>query len=229
MSTTRGYYLLCLCNARKALSQQRLRLSRPLEVNDPFELAALGWRTREEQKRIEKFKKEVNDRLAMLCLLKGWKDPVPWSHYADRHRGVCLGFEVDTAIGEGLREISYVHAMLRADGHSGPLGALAHDVKEALKFTKFQSWSYEQELRAFVPLTKLVDEPSGDGKTLYFMPFGGQLKLREVILGPLCDRRGLLAEFKKLVATNKEPVDVHCARLGRTAIRVKVDGKFAIP
>lgn len=30
----------------------------------------------------------------MLCFSRNWRNPVQWSHYADRHRGLCLGFDV---------------------------------------------------------------------------------------------------------------------------------------
>jgi SAM-dependent methyltransferase len=47
--------------------------------------------------------------------------------------------------------------------------------------TKFESWKYEREKRMLVPLSKATRE----GR-LYFVSFGDELALAEVILGPLC-------------------------------------------
>ena len=33
----------------------------------------------------------------VLCFSRGWHNPLLWSHYGDKHRGVCLGFDVPNA------------------------------------------------------------------------------------------------------------------------------------
>ncbi|MDW9570209.1 DUF2971 domain-containing protein [Sinorhizobium meliloti] len=30
----------------------------------------------------------------IVCLSDNWQHPMMWSHYADRHRGICLAFDV---------------------------------------------------------------------------------------------------------------------------------------
>lgn len=30
----------------------------------------------------------------ILCFSKNWNNPVQWAHYADKHKGFCLGFDV---------------------------------------------------------------------------------------------------------------------------------------
>jgi len=72
-----------------------------------------------------------------------------------------------------------------------------------LRYTKFKGWEYEEELRQFVALTGLEDQ-SG----LYFRPFGDELLLREVILGPRCDIpirlvRNLVAGFSQKIVVSK--------------------------
>jgi hypothetical protein len=34
----------------------------------------------------------------MLCFSRDWHNPVQWSHYADKHRGICLGFDVPDSL-----------------------------------------------------------------------------------------------------------------------------------
>jgi hypothetical protein len=106
----------------------------------------------------------------MLCFSLTWHNPLLWSHYADRHRGLALGFDVADEI---LKPVSYV-------AKRPTLTEINPTVAQWLLFTKFVDWQYEQEVRIF---TTLQDrDPSG----LYFGKFNEQLVLREVIVGPLC-------------------------------------------
>lgn len=52
---------------------------------------------------------------------------------------------------------------------------------EPMLFTKFAHWAYEKEVRCFRPL---LDSAKSSG--LYFMDFGKELKLVEVIAGARC-------------------------------------------
>ena len=45
----------------------------------------------------------MSDRFGLLCFTKHWRNPVLWSHYADTHRGLCLGFEVDDTVSVRVR------------------------------------------------------------------------------------------------------------------------------
>jgi len=103
-----------------------------------------------------------------------------WSHYADRHRGVCLGFEVPDEL---LAAVRY-----RAKRYDADLARLwgggAEAQAEMLKVltTKYSHWRYESELRSFVRLDE-QDSESG----LYFIPFSERPSLRIVIVGHASD------------------------------------------
>jgi hypothetical protein len=99
-----------------------------------------------------------------------WHNPLLWSHYGDRHRGIALGFEVADPI---LKPVSYVE-------QRPILKKINPEVANWLLFTKYIDWRHEQEARIF---TTLTDSEPGSG--LYFGNFSEQLVLREVILGPL--------------------------------------------
>ena len=43
------------------------------------------------------YKAEVARRWGVLCFSEDKSDVLQWSHYADRHQGMCLGFDVSGA------------------------------------------------------------------------------------------------------------------------------------
>lgn len=48
-----------------------------------------------------------NKNKGLLCFSDNWKSPVMWAHYAAKHHGICLGFDVpdsgpDPLIGPGV-------------------------------------------------------------------------------------------------------------------------------
>jgi hypothetical protein len=53
--------------------------------------------------------------------------------------------------------------------------------KELVLLTKFKSWEYEKEWRVLVALDSATKEGN-----LHFWPYDDTLRLKEVILGPLC-------------------------------------------
>lgn len=107
----------------------------------------------------------------LLCFSLDWHNPLLWSHYADRHRGLALGFDVNERI---LKRVSYVKDRPVPE-------KIDFETADRLLFTKYEDWRYEQEARIY---TTLQDPDPKTG--LYFADFGEQLVLREVIAGPLC-------------------------------------------
>lgn len=124
-------------------------------------------------------KRALSEYMGLLCFSENWRNPVQWSHYAESHRGICLGFDV--APSAGMRKVRYVESRiapnLRAMKAMGE-AAVGHMLD--LLTIKFEHWQYEQEHRLFVRLND-KDEETG----LYFFDFGGDsnVKLREVIVG----------------------------------------------
>jgi hypothetical protein len=97
---------------------------------------------------------------------------------------------------------------------------LPAELQERLLVTKFQHWSYEEEVRIFVPLSKATREGA-----LHFYPFGEDLRLREVILGHLCPV-ARLKPIRDLVRALRIDAQVSKARLGFKYFEVKPDGRY---
>jgi hypothetical protein len=114
----------------------------------------------------------------MLCFSSKWSNPVQWSHYADRHRGLCLGFDVPDAL---LSSVTYCSKRLKPDpkalAEMQAEGPAAHEMMLKLVTTKFRHWRYEHEQRLFIGLEEK------DARGLYFYGFSAELVLREIIFG----------------------------------------------
>ena len=76
------------------LLNRRLRISRIMELNDPFELLAPSLRDPAKRRALQASKKERNGKTGILCFSENRDSPVMWAHYGDRYRGFCLGFDV---------------------------------------------------------------------------------------------------------------------------------------
>ncbi len=165
----RVYHFLSAVWALDDIRKRRLKISTIDQLNDPFELWCVEQRDKRLRQALRGFKGEMVERFGMICFSRHWHNPLLWSHYADKHRGICLGFEVDD---RELKPIFYAdeRPILRVP-------PTTESINELL-FTKFRDWSYEEELRNWFRL----DEREGEQ---YFYPFDSLVRLREVIVGPL--------------------------------------------
>jgi len=69
----------------------------------------------------------------LLCFSRHWHNPVLWAHYADSHKGLCLGFDVP----DGDRDVAYVERPIK-------LTHLDLSVADSMLFTKYEHWRYER-------------------------------------------------------------------------------------
>ncbi|WP_293960213.1 DUF2971 domain-containing protein [Sneathiella sp.] len=108
---------------------------------------------------------------------KEWQHPLLWSHYAESHRGMCLGFDViDDGTFSKVRYLSR-RENLKDFGYTSMNEFTETDMKKLL-FSKFNVWSYESEYRSFCTL-----EENEEDSNLYFCPFSMHMKLSEIIIG----------------------------------------------
>ncbi len=172
-ATMRVYHFLSANNALDDLRKRRIKLSEIDKLNDPFELWCSAQENRQMRKVLREWKKEVARKYGVLCFCRQWHNPVLWSHYSDKHQGMCLGFEVDEKF---LKPVIYA-------AKRTPLELPAtQETMDQLLFTKFRDWCYEEELRGWFSLDER-DASSG----YYFYSFDDKIQLREVIAGPLCE------------------------------------------
>lgn len=159
----------------QAIADRRLKISRIEQLNDPFEMLAGTQSDPKTRLASRLFREVIGERFGILCFSRDWHNPVLWSHYADRHRGLCLGFDVRD---ETAMPVRYVSRRLAADHFMAPETSEAEvrRLTGELACTKFAHWRYEQEVRSWASV-----DP--DGPNLQYSPFTDNMKLVEVIIG----------------------------------------------
>jgi len=198
----RVYHFLSAIHGLDDIRKQRLKISEIDQLNDPFELWCVSQEDHRLRRALREYKKEMTKRFGMICFCKHWHNPLLWSHYADKHRGICLGFDVDD---RGLRPVDYLEE--RSDLTMPPTKESADE----LLFSKYHDWQYEEELRNWF---KLDEREDGH----YFYPFDDFVQLREVIIGPLCATQK--EDIENALKTYQDTVTITKARLAFRTFRV---------
>ena len=160
----------------EALLRRRLKASILDDLNDPFEGRCVRFKSKLERIAWEKALKSFSLKHGLVCFSKGWSNPVLWSHYADQHRGMALGFDIANHV--PISEVAYQDTLL---DFNDIWAARKDDQWRAVQqifTTKFKHWEYEEEVRSFCDLSE-KDTVSGH----YFLDYGADLKLKEVVFG----------------------------------------------
>lgn len=157
------------------LRKSHLKIAQVADLNDPFELRCMDTSSAQNRIAYDSWRNESGHQWGLLCFSERWNDVLQWSHYADRHRGVCLGFDVTGAAGK-FGKVDYVSQKVQT-----PQKPDQEYVWRCLS-TKFSCWEYEREWRTFVTLEDDAWN-EGAGKKLYFANFGDELRIKHVILG----------------------------------------------
>lgn len=175
------YHFLPSKYAIDDLKRKRIKVSTLDTLNDPFEMMPYRRYKFKERQPYNKVFRTISKKWGFLCFSQSWYEQLLWAHYADRHTGIALGFNI-------LRD-----EILKVKYDSDPIRTklkLTNDPKDneekflSLAKVKYQEWKYEKEYRILV---KLKDcEPEIDKRTEkfnYFLKFGDRLIIKEIVLG----------------------------------------------
>lgn len=133
-----------------------------------------------------------NQRQIMLnkngvcCFSASNNEILMWSHYADSHKGFCLGFKTNTEPFSGALKVAY-----KADVPAiNPVSILLGNVESALHLmtlTKHISWRYEKEWRLLhMEADKVYGYSAGILESIYFgvlMPESQQIVIGKLLGG----------------------------------------------
>lgn len=201
----RVYHYLEAKWALDDVARRRLKLSKIDDMNDPFEFRCVCSTDPRSQSALEKTRRETVERYGVLCFSRLWDSILMWSHYGDRHKGLCLGFDVPDDI---ARPAEYLGAPQITGNLISPESAndwmeAGTDIVNRLLEGKYDGWSYEKEVRVHGRREE-IDEESGK----YFVAFSERLILKEIIAGARFSlgRKGIedaLAGYDQAVAIAK--------------------------
>ena len=133
------------------IMKQRLYAAPYFDLNDPMEgkyLYSKGSSTLDEDERA--LIKGEKEKIRICSLSRDPENELMWSHYAEGHRGVAIGVEVDGTDYE-VKPIIYdgLHVLNRNTlNQNSALDVLSH---------KINVWEYEQEERVFVKKNHFVN------------------------------------------------------------------------
>lgn len=196
------------------LSFKRLKISRFSQLNDPFELLAADLLDPRDRKALGDFKDNLNSTTGMICFSGSWGNPLLWGHYADKHSGMALGFDIPD---EYLTPVHYTtqRAKVEFDQETRTI-VDGSRLTDRLLRTKFVDWKYEDEKRMFVDL-----DPNSQEGGNHFMEFSESIVLREVILGLKCDLP--VSRIRQLLKDEPSPVKVLKAGMALRAFKIIED------
>jgi hypothetical protein len=205
------YHMTSASSCLKILKARKLKVSLFDDLNDPFELLAIS--TGEKMARIllKHMKKELTKKNGLLCFSSTWQEPLLWAHYGEKHKGVCLGFEIADRLPQ---KVKYVSERLqhKFSTETSPISSKAAALIRESLFTKHDGWKYEKEWRIFTDLA----EQANDGR--YYAPFSDELILKEIIVGDRCALT--LSSIAKLLDRNAPQVTIRAARAAFTSFSV---------
>ena len=208
------YHFLPYEYAVNSMEERKIKVSLVDQLNDPFELLPnIRFEGRSIRKPYHDIRRSISKRYGLLCFSKTWSEPLLWGHYADKHHGVALGFEVSkepisvTYSSDGKRP----HIDLSNDNSGNDKQFLD------LARVKHKTWEYEQEHRLIVELSD-CEKTAGN----YYLPFESLLNIKEVILGAKSDYKKDLDRLKKL--GKGCGAKIIPTRLSWSEYRVQMDG-----
>jgi len=172
------YYLfLSSKNAINNLEGRMIKVSRIKKTNDLFELKPYLRFDKDKRREIEGLRKKVANTYGMACFSSYWQEPIMWGHYADRNRGIVLGFKVNPKRYD-IRRVDYPKRRVRTNPNF-PLDITPIDYINTVGFIKYKGWSYEREHRFFVKLDECIKIKGNN-----FLKLDNDLVLKKVIVGP---------------------------------------------
>jgi hypothetical protein len=186
MNKNKYYHFLSAENAIEDLDMGQIKIATIKDINDPFELLP-GLREHKEyekRKPYYKIRKEISKKYGLISFSDNWEDPLLWGHYAKKHRGIAIRFEI---LKDKVLRINYVGKEKRPKFDLTDNPKRNEELFLKLFKIKYESWSYENESRILVKLEDCIRDPLKGNKP--FLSFSGRLKVKEIVLGVKFDKQ----------------------------------------
>ena len=213
MSETKQFYYFTLTKyALEAVRNRQLKATELNKANDPYELLPFQLNDGNFDVIAQRVRDDFTKYIKMVCFSKTYKNPSLWGHYADKCKGVCLGFDIEVYKDDedidpvlNIRKIKYKKNrpdMLEFgfDKSSG-MPVNTKGMTYTIFYVKSHHWEHEKEWR----LMGIADSLKLDSTGMYFFPFADRLKLREILIGFRCEEEDIERSFERLIADDRYP------------------------
>ena len=207
------------------LPERRMKLSMVDELNDPFELLSAQLTSKDMRKLSNALHEHWTKTKGVLCFSDSMRSPLMWAHYADKHNGMCLGFDIPATPEDWdnslIRPMMYEPSRLKFE-----LARIQKSLEDRMAFirallhTKAIDWSYEHEHRMMADL----QQSAANG--FYYVDFGTNLELREVVIG--CRSNLWPSQVAPKLRGLTTTVKVYKARAGFTDFEMVRDKKVPV-
>ncbi len=186
------------------LAKQRIKVSTIDTLNDPFEMNPYMRCDDDIRPEYREERSRICDNYGLLCFCHDWRETLLWSYYADKHRGIAIGFDIPS---DDVIEVCYT---LNPTRQRVELTDNPREVEKQfldLAKVKYGEWMHEREARVLVERKDWKDEPvdkCGKQALYRFRHFDNRLQVKAIVLGcrfPYSKAwEDILREAKKLEA-----------------------------
>lgn len=127
------------------------RLFEQIKSMVPIELHEQIWKDINNPKKTQEFNKSEKDKYLISCFSELNNEVLMWSHYGEKHNGVCIGFDFPYSY-----EDKFIICPIKYESELKPLDGECSLSRVILYWltTKSQRWSYEKEIRAISKATE---------------------------------------------------------------------------
>ncbi|WCJ63830.1 DUF2971 domain-containing protein [Agrobacterium tumefaciens] len=207
------YYYTKLQYGLASVRDKRIKISLYDSLNDPFDFLGVATDSRDQRKELKAIRDELSAKSGIICLSETWKEPLMWGHYADSHKGVCLGFEVRAG---NYEKIDYRAARPKlSDFGKHSISELSDEDKAQIACRKFNHWSYEREWRRIVNLGT-ADFVDGN----HYLDFDKNTVLKTILFG---SRSGIKKDKIAEIVKHNPAVKIAITRPANTAFDIVID------
>ncbi|WP_165595557.1 DUF2971 domain-containing protein [Methylovorus sp. MM2] len=163
-----------------ALKDQRLKQAIITELNDPFEHIGVDLSDKNIRKSFITLRTELAKSFGIICMSEKMSNPLLWSHYTDKHKGLCLAFDFSKSPQDLLLPVNYLDQRIPMDKNKLRHFLTKASIPETMEklLAKFSDWRYEKEVRFYASLTE-KDPITGH----YYLGFNKMAYLSKVYIG----------------------------------------------
>jgi len=108
--------------------------------------------------------------VGISCFSETNRSLVMWGNYADKHQGICIGYDSSFGVFKQAEKVQYLDSVYTL--HINSARKIKEDfmLKNCSKcmLTKFSEWKYEKEWRIIFKPLKAFQYPIGVMKSVYF-------------------------------------------------------------